>query len=875
MTSAAAGGETTSTVAGRAAASESAPSWNPCVSSSSRSRHVFLEPSDRRHGGLAVEADLRFRDQVAPTPPVAVVLGAGLLLRLVLAYVIFPGQGLTSDLGLFGQWALTLARTGPGSFYASAQGANYPPGYMYVLWLIGAVADGVAGLFNVGANGIVLDLGLLKVPAILADAAIGALVYVAARRWFGERAGLVGAALYLFIPVTWYDSAIWGQVDAVGTLFMLAALLLLIDGWSEPAAVMSVLSVLIKPQGLVCLAIVGPVLLRRHLLRIGSGPVPDLGRRMAALDARMDGWLTRVQGPKRLLSASFLTATALILPLIPFDLQHLAPASLADVPVIGHVSGLLSLIGGDASQFSVLTANAFNAWALIGPNPLAGAFTAGSSGWTPDSLVIAGSLTAVVIGAGLLALAGLVVAVGLLVRDSRTAILLGFTVVAFAFYALPTRVHERYLFPAFASGALLAAASVAWSGWYTALGLLNVANLHAVLTSPTVGFGGGAGGGRGGFGGGGGGGASSGVGGPGGGFGGGGPGGLGVSASLPDLPFGSLVHSASAITVIAIGQMVLFAFAVGAWLVLDRSDRGGDGARRRRPPLSRKPASGVRSAADFGAPAGLICAESARPVRGQRLVDLGSTASRTPSPTKFTASTISAITTPGGIQTHGRSRRTPMSRASLIISPRLGTGGRTPSPRKLSEASSRIALPTPNVATTDSGPRIFGIRWRNAIVRSETPPTTRAAVMNSASRSDQNLAADEPRRDRPAEEADHRRHGLETRPHDGHEDDHEEEQRDAQHGVCEPHDQLVDDPAEVAGEGAQDHPDGDVERDRPEADEERHSRPVDNARPDGRRDRRGHRPGGGPDQARRGCSCSRSSSRRAARGTAGRSPFRR
>lgn len=68
---------------------------------------------------------------------------------------------------------------------------------------------------------------LLKLPPIAADLAIAALLYWAGRRWFGDRTGLVAAALYLFIPVTWYDSAIWGQVEAVGTLAMLAALVLL------------------------------------------------------------------------------------------------------------------------------------------------------------------------------------------------------------------------------------------------------------------------------------------------------------------------------------------------------------------------------------------------------------------------------------------------------------------------------------------------------------------------------------------------------------------------------------------------------------------------------------------------------------------------
>ena len=52
-------------------------------------------------------------------------LGLGLALRLVLAYVVYPNQGMSGDLGLFSQWASTIARTGPGTpcAHVSADGA--------------------------------------------------------------------------------------------------------------------------------------------------------------------------------------------------------------------------------------------------------------------------------------------------------------------------------------------------------------------------------------------------------------------------------------------------------------------------------------------------------------------------------------------------------------------------------------------------------------------------------------------------------------------------------------------------------------------------------------------------------------------------------
>ena len=480
------------------------------------------------------------------------ILGAGLALRMLLAYVLYPNQGMAGDLGLFGSWASALARTGPGSFYASSSSANYPPGYLYVLWLIGSLGGGV---------------GLLKLPAILADVAIGALLYAGGRRWLGERRALLAAALYLFVPVTWYDSALWGQVDAVGAMVMLAAVLLLAEGWDEPAAALAGLAVLVKPQDAVVLVVLLPVLVRRHLVAIGSGPVPVLGRRLSRLNRRLGGLLT-AQGPVRLATSGIALIGVVVLGALPFDIVRFAPASLQDVPVMAQIAGLVGLVVADAGQYSVLSANAFNAWALVGPQPLASLVATGGS-WTPDSMILFG-LHASTVGTALLVGVGLLVSGGLLLRRAdRVAILTGLALAAFAFYALPTRVHERYLLPFFAPAALLAAAWLPGAISYVAVALLNAANLHAVLVGPHVVGGGGGAGGRGG--GAPGGQVGPGVGGvPGGGLGvgpggpGGGPGG-GRSMSLP---FPDLFSNATAVTIIAVGQTLGLVALVVAWLVL-------------------------------------------------------------------------------------------------------------------------------------------------------------------------------------------------------------------------------------------------------------------------------------------------------------------
>src|SRR5438067_13801254 len=96
-------------------------------------------PEDLRSGPPAAGASDPAESQpstglVVRVPAIALVLLGGLALRLVIAYVLLPGQGLGNDLRLFSHWALVLASNGPAHFYATAGFADYPPGYLYVLW---------------------------------------------------------------------------------------------------------------------------------------------------------------------------------------------------------------------------------------------------------------------------------------------------------------------------------------------------------------------------------------------------------------------------------------------------------------------------------------------------------------------------------------------------------------------------------------------------------------------------------------------------------------------------------------------------------------------------------------------------------------------
>src|SRR5206468_5435492 len=108
-----------------------------------------------------------------------------------------------------------------------------------------------------------------------------------------------------------------------------------------------------------------------------------------------------------------------------------------------------------------------------------------------------------------------------------------------------------------------------------------------------------------------------------------------------------------------------------------------------------------------------------------------SSASRRPSPSRFSPSTARPIATPGAIETHGATRS--KSRPSATIAPHDGVGGCAPRPMNDSAASAMIAPPMPSVAATITGAITLGSRWR-AMIRASDAPRARAACTYSRPR---------------------------------------------------------------------------------------------------------------------------------------------
>ena len=189
------------------------------------------------------------KQRTKPNTALWVVLASALALRLVLALVT---EGYPYDMSCFVAWGDKLAAQGPAAFYSEGYFADYPPGYLWVLGLVGVVRAALGIAYESRWTYLLLAL----VPSVC-DCVSAALVYAVARRGtVGRQMALVLAAFTAFDPLLLFDTAVWKQIDGAFTLPLLLCFLLLEQRRYLPAAVWFGLALAIKPQAL----LFGPVL---------------------------------------------------------------------------------------------------------------------------------------------------------------------------------------------------------------------------------------------------------------------------------------------------------------------------------------------------------------------------------------------------------------------------------------------------------------------------------------------------------------------------------------------------------------------------------------------------------------------------------------
>ncbi len=175
------------------------------------------------------------------------VLAVAFVFRVVLAASV---RGYSVDIGCFTAWGDMAFSQGIPHMYAYAAQNNifldYPPGYMYILYLVGMLRR----IFSLSTDSGAF-LILLKLPATLFELGTAYLIWRIGCKQEKQTAGLALAAVYAFHPAFITTASLWGQVDGVFVFFLLLAFYFLSEKRHIASTVSYAVALLVKPQALV------------------------------------------------------------------------------------------------------------------------------------------------------------------------------------------------------------------------------------------------------------------------------------------------------------------------------------------------------------------------------------------------------------------------------------------------------------------------------------------------------------------------------------------------------------------------------------------------------------------------------------------------
>lgn len=316
------------------------------------------------------------------------VLGAGLLVRLIAAAVY---RGHETDMNCFVGWADYAVNNGFKTFYTGQGFADYPPGYIYILYVCGALRK----LFGCEWGSTMTNV-ITKLPAILADIGTGYLIYRVASRRFTRVSSSWIAALYLFNPIVILDGAVWGQTDGVFTFFLVWMVYLITQKKLIPSYFVFALSILIKPQSLM----LAPVLI---LAIIDQVFLEDFNWKKFGINLGLG-----------------LAAIGVIgLLMLPFGFSE-----------------ALKQYTETLGSYEYCSVNAYNFWALIGKN------------WHAQTETLLG-IQARIWGSAFLILTVVAsIVLGIRCKKDESKYYYFGAFIYILVFSLSVRMHERYIFPA-------------------------------------------------------------------------------------------------------------------------------------------------------------------------------------------------------------------------------------------------------------------------------------------------------------------------------------------------------------------------------------------------------------------------------------------
>ena len=325
-----------------------------------------------------------------PEYSLTILILAALFVRILCAGL---SKGFDNDTACFASWADRMFQVRPSGFYSPDTFTDYPPGYMYVLWLLGAIRN-LTGMAYYSLP----HLLLLKIPAILCDMGCGLILYREAKKKFTEYGAFFVAAAYFFNPALILNSSVWGQVDSIFTLLVIIMCLSLIRGKMYPALICFGTGVLIKPHTL----LFAPILFAGMLDHILS----------AEKNARLS--LT-----VQLFFQCLSVGAGMVFLCVPFGLEHVWKQYFSTV-----------------TSYPYAAVNAYNFWGFFGLN------------WVSQDNTFLGIPYSVIGWTCIAAAVAVTLLISLRSRKDREKYPFLGALLMISVFMFSVRMHERYLYPA-------------------------------------------------------------------------------------------------------------------------------------------------------------------------------------------------------------------------------------------------------------------------------------------------------------------------------------------------------------------------------------------------------------------------------------------
>jgi len=347
--------------------------------------------------------------------------------------------GFPADVSQFAYWAYLTKAQGLPAVYQSNELSgrpvcNYPPGYVFVLRGLVAIHDVVAPPGEAFGPELIRSIyesertpatrrayAILKAPGVLCDVWLaGLLAYIAGRCWRTRSAWALGLA-YALLPAAIHNAALWGQVDSILALLLVAALWCGVRQRMIGMVVLSFLAFLTKAQAAMLVPVFAYLLIH-----------------WAGRDVRRWGRASIAIG---------VTVGMVVLPFLSMARPMLAAYTQA------------------ASYYPFVHLNGLSGWFLLSPVAENHLDAPELSQWyRPDDTGWLLGLAPRTIGFVLLLSVWAIVVARLIRTDGKPVVVrAAVRVLSLAFFVLSTQMHERYLLPA--AVLWMFAYEARWSWW--------------------------------------------------------------------------------------------------------------------------------------------------------------------------------------------------------------------------------------------------------------------------------------------------------------------------------------------------------------------------------------------------------------------------